>query len=69
MGVMQRSHNGYENVNGDSNPYLCFDGILGSTIKRLDPAMLFDLCEKQCYLPAAMIQIGIGYSWQSEVVG
>ena len=39
---------------GDGNPNLSFHGVLGSTVKRLDPKILFDPFEEQLDLPAAL---------------
>ena len=45
-------------VDGDGNPDLCLDRILGGAEEGLDPQVLFDPFEKQFDLPAATIQVG-----------
>ena len=62
-------YDGHKNVNRDGDPDLGLDGILGGTIKGLDPEMLFDPLEKQLHLPAAAIKIGNRDGGQDEVVG
>ncbi len=37
---------GHKGINGDGNPNLSLDGILGCSKKGLDPEMLFDPFEK-----------------------
>jgi len=39
--------NGDQDINRDSDPDLGLDGVFGSSVKRLDPEMLFDPFEKQ----------------------
>jgi hypothetical protein len=51
---------GYQDVNGDGNPDLSFDGILGGSIKRFDAKVLFDPFEKYFDLPATLKQLGNG---------
>ena len=52
--------NGHQHVNGDVNPDLGFNGILGGPIKRFDTKMLFDPFEEQLDLPATTKQLGNG---------
>ena len=62
-------HDGHENINGDGNPDLSFDCILGGAIKGLDPEMLLDPFEKQLHLPAAAIKICNRDGRQDKIVG
>ena len=62
-------HDGHKNINGDGDPDLSFDCILGGAIKGLDPEMLLDPFEKQLDLPAAAIEVGNRDSGKNEVVG
>ena len=59
---------GYQHVNTDRNPNLCFHGIDRRAIERLDPKILLDPLEKQFHLPAAFVQFGNGQCRQREVV-
>lgn len=51
---------GYQDVNGDGDPDLSFDGILGGSIKRFDAEMLLDPFEEDLDLPATLKQLGDG---------
>ena len=62
-------HDGDKQVSGDSDPYLSFDRVLGSTEKGLDTKMLLDPFEEQLDLPPASIKLGDGDCRQREVVG
>jgi hypothetical protein len=50
----------YREVNGDGDPDLSFDGILGGSIKRFDAKVLFDPFEKYFNLSATLKQLGDG---------
>ena len=50
--------NGYHHVNGDGDPNLGFDSILGGSVKRFDSKVLFDPFEEQLDLPATSKQFG-----------
>src|SRR5947208_7089727 len=60
---------GHQDINADGDPDLDFDSILRSTVKGLDPEMLFDPAEKQFHLPACTIQLGNGQSGKMKFVG
>ncbi len=63
------SDDGHEDVDGDGDPDLGFDGILGGTVEALDPQVLLDPFEEQLDLPAALVEPGDGQGGQGEVVG
>jgi len=48
----------YQHVDGDGDPDLGLDRILGGTIKCLDPQVLLDPFEEQLDLPAAFVHLG-----------
>ena len=60
---------GDEDINRDSNPDLCLDGVLRVTEEGLDAQVLLDPFEEQFDLPAAAVQFGDGERRQDEVVG
>ena len=60
---------GNEHVDADGNPYLCFDGILGSAEKSLDAKVLFDPFEEEFHLPTAFVKIADSQGWKRGVVG
>ena len=39
-------HDGNQDVNGDGDPYLSLDRILGGAVKTFDPKMLLDPFEE-----------------------
>jgi len=47
-------------INGDGNPDLGFDGILGRAIRDFDSKVLLDPFEEQFDLPAALKKLGDG---------
>ena len=59
---------GHQHVNGDGDPNLRFDRILGGAIEGLDSKMLLDPFEKQFDLPALFIDGGDGGRRQPEVI-
>jgi hypothetical protein len=42
----------HQHIYGDGNPDLSFHGVLGRSVERLDPKILFDPFEEQLDLPA-----------------
>ena len=60
---------GHQHVNGDGDPDLRFDSILGCAIEGLDSKMLLDPFEEQFDLPSGLVQQCDGPSWFAEVVG
>src|SRR5271169_2546935 len=60
---------GHEHVHADGDPNLRLDGVVGGSVERLDPQVLFDPLEEQFYLPAAAVELGDGQGRQGEVVG
>ena len=61
--------NGDQHVSADRNPDLRLDRVLGGSVKRLDPQMLFDPLEEQLDLPALAIQVRDQLGFEREVVG
>jgi len=57
-----------EDVDGDGNPDLRLDSVLGGSVKSLDPKVLLDPTKKQLDLPAELIKLGDGQGRKSEVV-
>jgi hypothetical protein len=62
-------YNGDQNIGGYGDPYLCFDGILGSAEKSLDAKVLFDPFEEEFHLPTAFVNIADSQGWKRGVVG
>ncbi len=60
---------GDEHVDGDGDPDLGFDSVLGSAKEALDAQVLFDPFEEQLHLPAITVEIGHGLRRYGEVVG
>ena len=60
---------GDQDINGDGNPYLDSDGILGGAVKGFDAEMLLDPLEEKFHLPAGLVQAGDSQSGLDEVVG
>ena len=46
LGIEAFLYDGNQDVNGDGNPDLRLDCILGGSVKPLDPEMLFDPLEE-----------------------
>lgn len=61
--------NGDQHVSADRNPDLRLDRVLGGSVKRFDPQMLFDPLEEQLDLPALAIQLRNQLGFEREVVG
>ena len=59
---------GRQHIDRDGNPDLGFQGVLGSTIERLDSKILFDPFEEQLDLPAALEKQSNRQGWQNKVV-
>ena len=59
---------GHQHVNGDGDPDLRFDRILGGAIEGLYSKMLLDPFEKQFDLPSGLVQQRNGRSRFAEVV-
>jgi hypothetical protein len=57
-----------QHVSADRNPDLRLDRVLGGSVKRLDPQMLFDPLEEQLDLPALAIQLRNQLGFEREVV-
>ena len=60
---------GHQDIDGDGDPDLRLDSVLGGTEERLDAKMLLDPLEEQFDLPAATIQFADGKGGQVETVG
>lgn len=60
---------GHHQVDGDSDPDLCLHGVLGCSVKSLDPEILLDPFEKQFDVPTTLVNAGDGFCKQPEVVG
>jgi len=60
---------GYENINGDGNPDLALDRVLGGPEERLDAQVLLDPLEEQLDLPTVSVQVGHCLRWNGEAVG
>ena len=61
--------NGYQHIDGDGNPDLSLDCVLGGPVEGLDPQVLLDPFEEQLDLPAALVNLGDREGRQGEVVG
>ena len=59
---------GHQHVNGDGDPDLRFDRILGGAIEGLDSKMLLDPFEEQFDLPSGLVQQRDGQRRFAEVV-
>ena len=62
------ANNSHQHINGDGDPDLRFDRILGGAIKGLDSKMLLDPFEEQFDLPSGLVQQCDGQSRFAEVV-
>ena len=62
-------HDGYQNINADSNPHLGLHRIGRGPVECLDPEMLLDPFEKQFDQPAALVQPGNCPGRKLEIVG
>jgi len=62
------ANNSHQHINGDGDPDLRFDRILGGAIEGLDPEMLLDPFEEQFDLPSGLVQLSDGQSRFAEVV-
>ena len=62
-------NNGYQDIHGDSNPDLCFDCVLGRSIKGFDSQVLLDPFEEQFHLPAAFVELSNGHGRKGEIIG
>ena len=60
---------GDQHIDGDGDPDLGFDGVLGGAVEALDAQVLLDPFEEQLDLPAAFVELGDGQRRQGEVVG
>ena len=60
---------GHEHVDGDGDPDLSLDGILGSAEEGLDAKVLLDPFEEQFYTRAMTIEFGDGQCRELEIVG
>ncbi len=61
-------HDSDQDVNGDRDPYLCFDCVLDDSLKLFDSQKLLNPFEKQFDLPTAAIKLRDGQCRQIEVV-
>ena len=59
----------HQHIYGDGNPDLSFHGVLGSSVKRLDPKILFDPFEEEFDLPTALEKQRNRQRWKDKVVG
>ena len=55
--------NGHQHVNGNGDPNLDLDSILGGSVKRFDTKVLLDPFEEQFDLPATSKQFGDSQCW------
>src|SRR5258706_16088864 len=62
-------HYGHEDINGDRDPNLSPQGVLGSAVEILDAQVLLDPFEEQLDLPTAAIKLGDSQWWRADVVG
>ena len=58
-----------QQVDADGDPELGLDGILGGSVKSLDPEILFDPFEEKLHLPTAFVELGNGESREHQIVG
>ena len=62
-------HNRDQNVDGNGDPHLRFDGVLAGPIERFDSKMLLDPLEEQFDLPSGLVELANGQRRQRQVVG
>ena len=58
-----------EDVGSDGDPDLGLDGVLGSSVERLDAQVLFDPFEEELDLPAGFVELADGQRGQIELIG
>lgn len=64
-----KTEEGQHQINAQSHPDLCFDGVEGCSQERLDLEVLFDPFEEKLDLPPLFVDIGDGPGRQGPVVG
>jgi hypothetical protein len=61
--------NSHQDVHGDGDPDLGFDGVLGGPEESLDSQVLLDPFEKQLDLPAGLVKQGDAFRRKGKIVG
>ena len=69
VGLESFLENSNQDVDGDSDPYLCVHSVLGSSVECFDSKMLFDPFEEEFDLPTTLVELCNGKRREKKIVG